>query len=149
MRITRWFLALLVITTGSSAFAANKAIGTDVVRILDEHQVVGEAFNLFYQHGLARNSAVVFSVARDSDKDMMLEGAFKAYSGAAFSSVYYQVGGNLFDYNDDSELGIHAAIGYERSPARNFVFFGTVKVTIMPDSDYTQFSPMLGAMFAF
>ncbi|AJQ96150.1 hypothetical protein [Gynuella sunshinyii] len=149
MRITRWFLALLVLTTGSSAFAANKAIGTDVVRILDENQVVGEAFNLFYQHGLARNSAVVVSVARDADKDMMLEGAFKAYSGAAFSSVYYQVGGNLFDYDDDSELGIHAAIGYERSPARNFVFFGTVKVIIMPDSDYTQFSPMLGAMFAF
>ena len=149
MHFTRWLLAVLAITTATSAFAGGHAIGTDVVRILDENQIVGESFNLFYQHPLARNSAAVFSVARDSGKNMMLEAAFKAYSGAAFSSVYYQVGGNLFDYEDDSELGVHAAIGYEQSPARNFVFFGTVKVMVMPDSDYTQFSPMLGAMFVF
>ena len=149
MKSSKFIIAALLMCCGVAANAKGQAIGTDLIRWLDEGQLVSEAANVFYQHPLSKSTAAVFTWASGDGDTSMLEGAFKSYRGGYMSGTYLQVGGALFNLPNDDEIGLHAAIGYESSPAKGFLFFGTVKATKVLDVDGIGYTPMLGAMFVF
>lgn len=148
--LNRLIASICLLTATSVASAAGNGIGLDLIRMVDSGQYVGDSFNIFYQRPLSSGSAVVFTLALADNDDTMIEAAFKAYTSSYMSGVYYQAGAAIFDTNAGSDLGISGAIGYEASPAQGFVFFGAVKATLLPgNGNAMQYSPMLGAMFAF
>ena len=117
-------------------------MGTDAIRILEDG-----AFNLIVQSSLSPTSAVTFDVELD-DRNRF-EVGYKAYSSRYHSGVYYQAGLGLHDAGDGNEIGISAKIGYEHSPARNFVFFGTVQGEYLFTASKMVYTPKLGAMLTF
>ncbi len=149
MKSLKSIISLILIGFSSSAWSAGVGIGTDIIRLIDKGQYLGEAANIFIQIPLQKSTAAVITLAEDDADNTMLEGAYKAYGAKYMHGIYYQVGGAFYDFADNNEIGIHGAIGYEKSPAKNFLFFGTVKATKILDIDGIDYTPMLGAMFVF
>lgn len=153
MSVYRMFKSTLVLATllmtAAGSQAAGRAVGTDVIRLVDQGQALGDTLNVFYQTPMSAGSAAVFTLALDSSDRFMLEGALKSYSGGYMNGVYYQVGAAFYETVNNSDFGLHAAIGYEQSPATNFLFFGAVKANMLLDGDVIEYNPMLGAMFVF
>jgi len=141
-------LSGLLLMTSQFTFAAGNAVGTDFIRMLDSGQIVGNSFNIFYQKPLVKGNAAWFGLALANNNDLMLEAAYKAYTGSYMSGVYYQAGIGVFDTVNNDNIGLTGAIGYESSPAPGFLFFGTVKGMVVPNNGF-QYTPMLGAMFVF
>ena len=135
-------LSSLLLFGFSTPSFAGIAIGTDVIRILDQNSV-----NVIIQNSISRSTALMFDVALNEQN--YFEFGLKSYSGRMYSGVYYQAGVGLHDAGEGNEIGVTAKIGYEKSPARNFVFFGTVQGEYLISTGDIVYSPKLGAMFAF
>lgn len=135
---------LLLSAVSPGSWAAGNALGTDLIRWLDTNYA-----NVFYQSALTRNSAAQVQIGADDNENFLIGAGYKAYAGGYHSSVFYQAGGTLFTDQNDSDFGLSLEIGYERSPARNFVTFGSVKVEYRTQSEQLHYLPTLGLMIAF
>lgn len=149
MKSIRTLLICSLLPLSTPTIASGFAIGTDAIRFIDEGQFFGEAANGFIQIPLSSGNATVITIASDKDDNNMVEGAFKAYSGNYMQGVYYQAGGALYEFPGDDEISFHGAIGYEKSPADHFLYFGAVKATKILDYDTIDYTPMLGIMLTF
>ena len=99
------------------------------------------------QTSLSATSALTFDL--EFDDLNRFEVGYKAYSSRYHSGVYYQAGVAVHDTGNSNEIGLNAKIGYEHSPARNFVFFGAVQGEYLFTSKQMVYTPMLGAMISF
>jgi hypothetical protein len=158
MKLNAIFFGILFILfsliVSPHAFAGGQhSIGTDFIRLVDQSQD-GGMLNLYYQYSLTRNTAIKAGFSMGDDLTIA-EASYKYYTGKYFDSAYGQAGFVIGDYDDDTELGITAAIGYEKSLARHFVLGFAVEVTAgtmehpaTGDKD-PIFRPILELIFAF
>ncbi len=136
-----------------NAHAAN-ALGIDAVRLVDDNQDDG-MFNLFFQHGLTRLSALHVGYSSGDDTSI-IDVSWKRYLDRYYSGMFVQLGGGYYDGND-SEIGITVALGYERMINRSFVMnFAAKAVFVDVDEDIglaygddPVFQPVVSFMFAF
>lgn len=119
------------------------ALGTDVVKLADQGQ-----FNITIESPLSRVSALHLNLATQSGNTFAIDALYKAYTGSMFNSVNLQAGGSI-NSGENTQFGFVGAIGYETSPARSFVGFGSVRMTYFPGNSDLVWSPTLGIMFAF
>lgn len=138
-----------LLSAASFSQAAGNALGTDVIRLVDEGQAMGDTLNVFFQKPLSSGSALTLGMAIDNNDAFMMEGTFKSYSGGYMNGIYYQAGLAFYNYPNNSDLGLSGSIGYEHSPATNFLFFGAVKGTLLMEADFIEYTPQLGVMFVF
>ncbi|SFX21903.1 hypothetical protein [Marinospirillum alkaliphilum] len=134
------------------ASAMTHTIGTDVVRLIDNNMDDG-MFNLFWQGSLSRSSAVRASYS-SGDNLNILEVTYKGYIDRYHQGVFYEVGGAWWDGRNDDDLGLMAAIGYERSLAKHVVAGGSVQMVAGIDDaigmgESPFFLPSLYFAFAF
>lgn len=127
-----------------SSTAAGNALGTDAIRWLD--QGYG---NVIYQYALTRASAVQVQFGLKDEEHYLINGSYKAYTEGYHSSVFYQAGVSLYPNPQETDVGFGLEIGYERSPARNFVTFGSVKAEYRTQSEELHYMPTLGLLIAF
>lgn len=129
------------------------SLHVDFVRIIDEAQYRG-LMNLYYQMSLDKKSAGVVGLSYGHDH-FLFEGAYKYYLAKYFDGPFAQVGFVIGDYDGDTEGGVTAAVGFEKSLSRHLVVSGAVEMTIgsmdhpMTGSHDPLFRPMLGLTFAF
>lgn len=139
--MNKWLflIASLAITTQSFGLA----IGTDIVKLADNGQ-----FNVTIESPLSRVSALHLNLATQAGNTFAIDALYKAYTGSMYNSVNLQAGGSI-NSGDNTQFGFVGAIGYETSPARSFVGFGSVRMTYYPGNSNIEWSPTLGIMFAF
>ena len=140
MRVVFFSVFLSLMYVGSAQ--ASVAVGTDAIKWLDN-----QGPHIVVQSALSSTSAMVFDAQWQQRNRYEL--GLKSYSGRMFSSVYYQAGVSLAEAGNTNDLGITVKIGYERSPVRHFVFFGTVQGEYHLNTNQMSYTPKLGAMFAF
>jgi hypothetical protein len=109
------------------ASAMTHTIGTDVIRLIDNNMDDG-MFNLFWQGSLNRSSAIRVSYSSGSNDLSILEVTYKGYIDRYHRGVFYEVGGAWWDGRNDDDIGLMAAIGYERSLARHVVAGGSAQM---------------------
>jgi len=137
-------LPALILPWSMTASAAGNAIGTDLIRWLDS-----DTASLVYQRALTRVSAVQLQFGYNDSNNISIGAGYKAYTGGYHSSVFYQAGGTVYGRQDDTNLGLSIEIGYERSPARNVVAFGSVKAEYQSLTEVFTYEPTRGVMLAF
>lgn len=129
------------------------SLNIDVIRIADEAQYRG-LMNIYYQCSLDKHSAVVIGLSNGHDVTLF-EGAYKYYIAKYFDGPFAQAGLVIGDYDDDTEVGVTGALGYEMSLTRHLVVSGAVEMTVgSMDHPVTGdrdpiFRPILGLTFAF
>ncbi len=148
-------LALFVLFTlpAFSHAGMQHSLGVDVIRMVDKAQYDG-MFNLYYQLSLNKRSAIVAGFSSGDDVTIG-EVGYKFYLKKYFDGPYGKIGANLGDYDGDTEFGVSAAIGYEKSIVRHFVIGCAVELIAGSMDNYATgdndpiFRPVLNAIFAF
>ncbi len=148
-------LSLFVIMT-IPAFASagtQHSLGVDMIRLVDKAQY-DAIFNLYYQISLTKRHALVAGLSIGDDVTIG-EIDYKFYFERYFDGPFAQVGVNLGDYDGDTEFGLSAALGYEKSIVRHIVLSGAVEITAGSMDNYATgdndpiFRPILSIIFAF
>lgn len=147
-------LLIFIITLPGITFAGvQHSLSVDMIRMVDKAQYDG-LFNIYYQCSLNKQTAVVAGISMDNDYSIA-EFSLKYYLEKYFEGPFVQAGINIGDYDKDSEIGLSAAIGYEKSIARHIVISGAVEMLAGTMDNYVtgnnepMFRPILSIMFAF
>ncbi len=152
-RMVRLLFPLLLVIA-PAAQGSGFALGTDVIRFVDQNQDPDGLFNLFVQTPAGHSGAVAFGYA-SGDRLDVIDVGYKHYLGRRFSGVWFQAGAGYYDADHDDSIGFVGKVGYERQLARHFAVTGAVRMVAGVDSDVIGYSetpvyqPMLGAMFTF
>lgn len=141
-------VAGILMAASLSAHAGGRALGTDVIRMLDNGQPVGGSFNVIFQRPTKTGKNMVFNLALADNDDMMFEIGLKNYNAGLTSGVFYQLGLALVDQRNNTDLGFSAALGYEQATSNSLSFFGSVKTLYVPNNGF-NYSPVLGVLWAF
>lgn len=146
------FAMLLTLPTASVA-GTQHSLGIDMIRLVDQAQYEG-MFNLYYQISINKQSAIVAGLSVGDDVTIG-EAGYKFYLERYFDGPYGKVGLNVGDYDGDTEVGVSAAIGYEKSIVRHLVVGCAVEVIGGSMDHYATgdhdpiFRPVLNVIFAF
>ncbi|RFA29148.1 hypothetical protein CAI21_10275 [Alkalilimnicola ehrlichii] len=147
------FLTAVVLLFPATGYSAGYGLGIDVIRLVDKNQDGGMT-NVYWQHGLSRDSALILGYSSGDDLTI-IDAAYKHYFGAYTNSVFLQLGAGYYDGRNDSDLGLVAAIGYERRLARHLAASGSVRMIADVDEhligqrETPVFQPTLGLMLVF
>jgi hypothetical protein len=145
-------VAAFISSGAASAAATDYAIGTDLIRWSDPAQSNGMA-NLVFQKALGREDALYVDFAM-KDERYMLGIDYKVYNQRYYYGSFMQLGGLLVVDDGSATVGIEGAMGYEFSPAQNWVVSGDVQMIYGPkhpvkDSEVPWFTPRLRVMYTF
>lgn len=145
-------IAALITSGTATAAATDYAIGTDLIRWLDPVQDGGMA-SLTFQKALGREDALFVDLAQKDDRTMLgLD--YKVYNQRYYYGSFFQVG-VLLDFQNSTRAYVEGAMGYEFSPAQNWVVSGDVQMSygsrhlFSEDEDSPIFLPRLRLMYAF
>ncbi|MGA1869732.1 MAG: hypothetical protein ACMUJM_14445 [bacterium] len=146
-------LAIILIPATAGALMIRHAIGIDGIRLIDKAQYDG-MFNFFYQGSLNNKSAFVVGYS-SGDEASIIDLAYKMYMHLYSNGIFYQLGAVYIDEdNDDSEMGVSAAIGYEKKLSPHVVVGGAVKIIAGVENPVTGdedplYHPVLNLIIAF
>ncbi len=145
---------ICIFTLPALTFAAMQhSIGVDMIRTVDQAQY-DALFNINYQGSLNLKTAIVASISADDDYTIGDLG-FKYYFEKYFDGPFAQVGVNVGDYDGDTEFGVSASLGYEKSIVRHLVIGCAVEMIAGTMDNYATgdrdpiFRPILNVIFAF
>lgn len=144
-------VAAVFASGAASAAATDYAIGTDLIRWADPIQDNG-MMSLVFQKALGRESAFHLDLA-SKDGRHLVGMDYKIYNQRYYYGSFMQVGAVL-EIESSTNLGLEGAVGYEFSPAQDWVVSGDVQMIYGPkhpltDTQVPWFTPRLRVMFTF
>ncbi len=118
------------------ASAMTHSISTDLVRLIDNNMDDG-MFNLYWQGSLSRTTAIRAGYSTGDDLSIV-DVTFKGYLDRYHSGAFYEAGLTWWDGANDDDIGLMAALGYERTLAKHFVAGGSVQMIAGIDEEIAQ-----------